>query len=670
MPDHSLPKLAKHYSPVLATVTLLAHGFVFTNPISAQQAAPLLVEHPDCTLFGPQREEFLAGTKQSYKLSALTNQVTRFLAPAAKSSGPKTAGSAQAAAPQGLIDKSLFQAMQDAGVTPAAPANDFEFIRRVTLDLTGRIPTAIAVQTFVNDNSPDKRSKLIDALLASPEWVDKWTMYYGDLFKNSSFKAQVNLYNEGRNAFYKWIRASLAANKPYDRMVREIIAAPGSNTWDPDTGQSNWIVGGRVTGGPLQDTQDQLTANVAETFLGVANLNCVLCHNGRGHLDSVNLWGKNTTRYQAWQMAAFMSHVNNFNSVRPNPANQNSYYWTWPDNLKTDYVLGSTTGNRPARPYAGAEKTIAPMYIFNGHTPKPGQDYRAALALEVTSDFQFARATVNYLWQQFFGRGFVEPANQFDLARLDPDNPPTDPSPQDPNQPWPLQPSNPRLLNALAQNFIDGGYDVKAFMRLMANSQAYQLSARYDPAVWNPQWESLFARKLVRRLWAEEIHDAIAQSSAVPGVYKIYEGQDPADIPGATVTLNWAMQLPETSSRGFSISTNAFLDAFLRGNRDDLPRKSEASLTQALDLMNDSFVMNRVRTASSGSASLLNSLLAAGAADAQLVSALYINVLSRYPTDAETQTAVTGMQRAPNRKAGAEDLLWSLYNKVDFIFNY
>ena len=110
-------------------------------------------------------------------------------------------------------------------------------------------------------------------------------MYYGDLFKNSSYKQQVNLNNEGRNAFYKWIKDSLANAKPYDQMAREMIAAPGGNTWDPRAGAANWIVGGRVTGGPLQDTQDQQMANVAETFLGLANLNCLLCHNGRGHLD-------------------------------------------------------------------------------------------------------------------------------------------------------------------------------------------------------------------------------------------------------------------------------------------------------------------------------------------------------------------------------------------------
>ena len=620
-------------------------------------------EHPECSFFGPQREAFLQPVKRGYRLGALTANVARSI--------PAQSATAKAAVPnsQSLIDKYLFQAMSDAGVTPAAPANDFEFVRRVTLDLTGRIPTAIAVQKFVNDNSPDKRTALIDSLLASPEWVDKWTMYFGDILKNSASKQQVQLNAEGRNAFYKWIKDSVASNKPYDQMVREVISTAGTNTWDPKDGAANWIAGGRVTGGPVQDTQDQLTANVVETFLGVAHLNCLLCHNGRGHLDQLSLWGKNTSRYQAWQMAAFFAHTPNPSAVRPNDSNQNSYYWTWTDNLKPDYQLGSTSGNRPARTVVGKQTTVPPVYSFSGNAPQSGQDYRAAFGKEVTGDFQFARATVNYFWQQFFGRGIVEPANQFDLARLDPDNPPTDPDPQDPSKTWALQPSNPRLLNALAQSFIDNGYDLKALMRQITNSSAYQLSSRYD-GNWSEQWEPLFARKLVRRLWAEEIHDSIALSSGVLPAYKVYLGQDPNDMPGGTVTLNYAMQLPETSSRTLNTAANSFLDGFLRGNRDDNPRRGEGSLTQALSLMNDPFVMNRVRTASAGAASLLNTLLASNPSDSQLVSTLYINVLSRYPSDDEMKKAVAGLQAESSRKLGAEDLLWSLYNKVDFIFNY
>jgi hypothetical protein len=624
-------------------------------------------------MFGPQREAFLAARKESWRLSALTSQVaSKLSAPSMRSTSrsarAKTSSAAPADTSQGFVDAYLFQAMQDAGVTPADPATDFEFIRRVTLDLTGRIPTPERVMSYVNDSSSNKKAALVDELIAKPESVDKWTMYFGDLFKNQSFKTTTgtNLYPEGRNAFYKWIKDSVSSNKPYDQVAREIIAAEASNTWDPKQGVANWGVLGRVTGGPVQDTQDQIMANVAETFLGLANENCLECHDGRRHLDSLNLWGKQTTRYQAWQMAAFVAHTPNPGFIRPDQSKQ-SGYWNLLDNGKTDYQLNTTTGNRPPRMPVGNDKVVAPVYIFNGHTPGNGEKYRAALAREVTGDFQFARASVNYIWKEFFGRGLVEPANQFDPARLDPDNPPTDPSPDNPDQPWPLQASNPRLLNELAQRFIDNGYDLQWLMRQIANSDAYGLSSRYN-GDWNPLNEPLFARKLVRRLWAEEIHDAIAQSSWVIPTYKVYLGQDPNDVAGGTVNVNWAMQFPEPRTGAVIGGTvNNFLDAFLRGNRDDNPRRTESSLTQALGLMNDSFVMTRIKTANAGAGGLINYVQKQS--DGDMVTTMYLNVLSRLPNDDERQIALTRLGTG-DRKAASEDLLWSLYNKVDFIFNY
>lgn len=643
--------------------------------LQAQDAteAKYAIEHPECALFGPERHKFLAAVKENYAAGELTRHVAERLAvpsaislpdsastPRAVPSGTRTSA-VQRGRSSSFIDRYLFEAMRDAGVTPAAQTNDFEFMRRVTLDLTGRIPTPERVVSFAADTAPDKRARLVDELLASPEWADKWTMFFGDLYKNTAFKrsAGTNLYNEGRNAFYKWIHSSIESGKPYSQMASEIIASDGGNTWDPAQGPLNWTVLGRVTGGPVQDTQDQLTANVAETFLGIANLNCVLCHNGRGHLDQLNLWGKDTTRYDAWHMAAFMAHTPNAQVIRPDPTKPNYYYWAMHEMKPgergyADYQLGSTSGNRPARTPVGSEKTIAPVYIFSGRGPQPGENYRAAFAREVTGDFQFARASVNYIWKQFFARGIVEPANQFDLARLDPDNPPPDP--------WTLQPSNPRLLNALAQSFVDSGYDLKTLMRQITTSEAYQLSSRYD-GTWTPAMEKLFARKLVRRLWGEEIHDAIAQSSGVLPSYNVYLGRDPNDVPGGTVKVNWAMKFPEPNGN----PAGGFLNAFLPGNRDDEERRGETSLTQALNLMNDPFVMNRVRAAPSGPNSLINRNLAG--TDEQLVDNFYLAVLSRYPNDVEKSTALASLKNG-DRKQRAEDLLWSLYNKVDFIFNY
>jgi hypothetical protein len=221
-----------------------------------------------------------------------------------------------------------------------------------------------------------------------------------------------------------------------------------------------------------------------------------------------------------------------------------------------------------------------------------------------------------------------------------------------------LQPSNPQLLNALAQDFIDSKYDLKALMREITNSNTYQLSARYN-GTWNPAWQSLFARKMVRRLWSEEVHDAIAQSSNVIPTYNT----------GVYGTMNWAMLFPEPVGvpDGATGPVTSFLDAFLRGNRDDQPRSGDGSISQALDLMDDNLVMSRVQFAKAPQNSLLQKV--ANLSNQQVVSTLFMTVLSRNPTDAEMSTALSNLNDG-NRSQEIENLLWSLYNKVDFIFNY
>src|SRR5262249_28047386 len=179
-----------------------------------------------------------------------------------------------------------------------------------------------------------------------------------------------------------------------------LISAKGTDTFTQ--GELNWIVGGRVTGGPVQDTWDQQAANVAETFLGLGNMNCLMCHNGRGHLDTLNLWASQTPRVTAWQLSAFFSQAI-ITQTRPADKAMNSY-WAWGPNKNQapgTYNLGSTTGNRPPRtPISPTTRSVTPVFFFNGHRPAASDDYQAFLAKEVISDVQFSRAAVNYIWRQ------------------------------------------------------------------------------------------------------------------------------------------------------------------------------------------------------------------------------------------------------------------------------
>jgi hypothetical protein len=633
-------------------VCLLGVGFLLSR---AQDAAPgaerrLVVApaaDPDCPFFGQERERFLSAAKIARRQGDLTASVVARLSPGdvlgnmpSPPGGSRTATLAQSS--DNTIDKFIFPALSQAGVSPAPPTTDYEFIRRAYLDLTGHIPAPPAVQAFVQDTTPDKRAKLVDSLIGSPEWIDKWTIWFGDFFQNNSRNTQVQRLIQGVMAFNSYVRTAITNNKPYDQVARDIISATGADSFSQ--GELNYMVGGVVGGGPVQDIFDQQIANAATTFLGLSNLNCLLCHDGRGHLDSLNLWGYNTSRKQAWGMSSFMSHTS---TTRPG-GGANPY--SVQNTLVRDYALNTQTGNRPPRGATNSTATVSPLFVLTGEKPRSGEDYRVALGRMVTSDFQFARATVNYVWEYFFNLGLVTPSNQFDPMRQDPSNPPSNcPS----TAPCTLQASNPDLLNTLAQDFINSGYDLRALQREIVNSQAYQLSSRYN-GTWDPSTANLFGRHLVRRLWSEELHDAIVMSSGVIPTYN-----------NATWgPQSYAMKFPEplATPDGANGAVAQFLDAFLRGNRDDQPRRPDGSIPQALGLMNDNFVMSRVQP-NNGLLKLVLTL-----PDDQLVNGLFLTVLSRPPTPTEMSTALQNLKT--NRSQEAQNLLWSLYNKVDFTFNY
>jgi hypothetical protein len=290
-----------------------------------------------------------------------------------------------------------------------------------------------------------------------------------------------------------------------------------------------------------------------------------------------------------------------------------------------------------------------PRYLFSGRQATANENFRQVLAAELTGDIQFARATVNYIWAQFFGIGIVDPPDAFDLARLDPRNPPP--------APWTLQPSHPELLDELARSFQNNGFNLKELMREIANSQAYQLSSRYE-GQWDATYTRYFARHLVRRLHAEELADAVVQSSGIA---------NPMTIAGYPSPIFWAMQLPDTSLPRGLVGT--FLDAFLRGDRDENPRRKDLSISQGLSLMNDAFITNRVRASATAASGRLFALLSSGASNQEVVDGIYLSTLSRHPS-AEEMNAALATFASGTRAARAQDLLWALYNKVDFVFNY
>ncbi|MFN0121624.1 MAG: DUF1549 domain-containing protein [Blastocatellia bacterium] len=552
-----------------------------------------------------------------------------------------------------FIDNILFDRMGRDGVQSAPIATDEEFIRRAYLDITGRIPMASAVTSFLADTNPNKRDALVDSLVGTPEYVDKWTMFFGDLFRNTARATNVQRYTGGRDAFHTYIKNSIAANKSYAQMATEMITSGTGTAADNFVnGEANFMVGGTIPMGPPQDTMDGTAVNTMGMFLGINALDCLLCHNGERHLDAVNLWGSQRTRYEAFGMAAFFSRVRR---QRQNLSTQPNYAKFLVSELPNgEYQLNTNSGNRQTRDTSYGASPVQPRYILGGAGVNAGENRRQAVARLVTSDKQFARAAVNYIWEKLMVEALVSPSNTFDPARLDPKA--ILPSG------WTVQPANPELLEALADEFIRQNYDLKKLIALIAKSSAYQLSSQY-PGSWNLTLVPYYARKFVRRLDAEEIHDAILRATSIGVTYQMRD-----TLNANTFTVNWAMQLPDTAEPRGVAQSIAFLNSFVRGDRDIKPRSQEPTIQQALNLMNSQFVMSRIHNANAGST--VQTLLAnAALTNDQIITQLFLSTLSRNPTQAE-KDALTPLYSTLSKTEATQTIQWSLLNKSDFIFNY
>jgi hypothetical protein len=600
----------------------------------------------DCS-FLKNPDEFVAKGERGHKMrSDLAMNVQRYLYAASDATATVDPSTIQR---KNFIDDSIFGRMSTAGIQSAPIASDAEFLRRVTLDLTGRIPSGADVVAFLADTNPSKRDQKIDELIGSSEFVDKWTMFFGDLFKVTAQTQAVNRDVHGRDAFYLFVRDSIAQNKPYDQLARELIAGSGDNFLQ---GEANWSLGNIVAMGPAQDTYDGQAANLASMFLGINVVDCLLCHDGDRHLNTVNLWGSQQTRLNMWGLSAYFARVRMQRQVVTQTPLQAKYIVS--DLPTGEYLLNTTTGNRSSRQPVNNVNSITPRNPFTGTGGiSNGENRRQAIARQITSDIQFSRALVNYVWEKFMVEAFVSPSNAFDLARLDPVHLPPDN--------WNVQPTNPQLLEAMAQWFQQNRFDLRSLMALIAKSNAYQLSAVY-PGTWDVSYVPYYARKYVRRLDAEEVHDGIAKATGILANYTLPN----SDLP----PVQWAMQLPEPREpRGSAAALTAanFMNAFGRGDRDTKFRRSDGSLLQALNLMNNTFVDSRIGPNNAGSR--VQGLLAQSADAQTIIRELFLNTLSRPPSTDELNLFTPMFQQQGNRSA-AEALQWVLLNKMDFVFNY
>jgi hypothetical protein len=535
-----------------------------------------------------------------------------------------------------FIDAFIGAKQQRSGVVPTSIAGDEEFLRRVTLDLTGEIPDAAEVTRFAADPSPKKRAQKIDDLLASEAFNDRWALWFGDLVQNVRTASNTSLFYPGRNAYAAWIRNGFRDRAGYDRMVRDLITATGNGAAN---GAVHFI--SRQQGnGPLQDWYDNLASQSGERFLGVPLL-CISCHDGRGHLEQVNTYLKGRTRREFWRTAAFFSRIAQRALTFADPLDPDHLIATYSmgDNTTGRYDLNTIEGKKSPRAVpAGEPAFVTPAFILTAEEPRDEETYRAAFARMLTANRQFARAAVNSFWKEMFGIGLVEPVNAFDLAKLD------------------TQPSHPELLEALTDDFIAHGYDVRALLRTMALSNTYQLSSRYAPGGWNETWVPLYVRHYPRRLQAEMVFDAVVKATGVGSLI---------DVLGAPSVAR-AVQLPDPLEPPARTPIGEFLNAFGRGNRDEIARSNDPSILQMLAIMNDTVVTSRVKQTIPSST--LAHILATTTDPAAVIDQIYLATLSRKPTAAERQIALDDFRDgSPGDRA--EDLQYALINTLEFLFN-
>jgi Protein of unknown function (DUF1553)/Protein of unknown function (DUF1549) len=375
-----------------------------------------------------------------------------------------------------FIDDLVLRKLRDLHLAPSGLSSDSTFIRRAYLDAAGILPPPDEVQAFLADQSPDKRARLVDRILSRPEWVDYWAYKWSDLLLVSSGSLRRN----NVQAFYGWIRAAVAQNKPWNQFAYELTTASGSSV---ENGAVNFFL--------IHRNPTDLAENYTQAFLGLT-VTCARCHNHP---------------LEKWTQRDYYAFANLFARVT----------------VKDETMAGkgdasdvvSTVDGDIRHPRSG--QVLPPTPLDGRPMPAHSQeDRREYLARWLTApdNALFARAICNRVWANFFGRGIVNPMD--DLRATNPA-------------------SNDELFDAVSRDFVANGFDVKRLMRGIMLSAAYQRAS--DPNDTNAQDDRYYSRYLVRRLPAEVILDAVSQITGVPEEFDGYPaGTRAMQLPDTRVT--------------------------------------------------------------------------------------------------------------------------------------
>jgi hypothetical protein len=484
------------------------------------------------------------------------------------------------------IDRHIDARLDSAQVRPSPLTTDAEFLRRASLDIAGVIPTPEQAAAFLDDRSPDKRAKLIDQLLAKPTYgrrmADLWTTLMYPIDSDNRFVSKAPLHG--------WLEEKFNDNLHWDRMAFELITATG----DPEAnGATVYAMSNRGV--------DKMTDSVGKLFLGV-QIQCAQCHN-----HPFTHWKQ--TEY--WGLAQFFYKVNVSN---PRAAKDGG----------TISVSEDGRINRKINPVPESAKEVAPK-LLGGDKLKldSSKPYRPVLAAWVCSPTNpyFAKAFVNRLWAQYMGRGLVNPVDDLSVEN---------------------EPSHPELLNALAKEFADSGFDVKQLIRGLCNSKVYQRSSKPDGD--NREDRTLYSHMAIKVLTGEQLFDSLTAVIGPLAPRELPKGKGP---------------------KGGPVGPRDQFGLFFQGSDNAPPTAYEAGIPQALRLMNSPLMASaRLTNVATKAAEVTK-----GTTPEKAIEKLYLTALARRPTADETKKMKEFVGKQQDAKAAYGDVLWVLLQTSEFALN-
>ncbi len=487
------------------------------------------------------------------------------------------------------IDERVAAKLAKLRIEASEICDDEAFLRRVYLDIVGVPPTVEERARFLANQQGQKREALVDELLGRKEFTEMWVMKWAELLQIRTINAgsQQISYKAALN-YYQWLRERIAGNMPFNQLVKELLSAKGGTF---SSAATNFY----------QSEEDvlKLTENVAQVFMGT-RIQCAQCHNHP---------------FDRWTMDDYYSFAAFFAQVKRKPAE---------DPRERVVFDGGGEIQNPV-----TKQNMVPKFLGG---PKPeikDQSRREAVAgwLASPENPWFARNVANIVWAHFTGTGIVEPVDDVRVS-----NPP----------------SNPELLDALAEKFVSYNYDFRKLVRDICTSRTYQLSTRTNES--NVTDTRNFSHAKVRRVRAEVLLDSIAQVTGTPSKFK--------GLPlGAR-----AVQIADGNT------SNYFLTTFGRASRATVCScevKMEPNLSQALHLLNGETTQQRIRQGK-----VVEEMLVQKKSPQEVISQLYLTVLSREPTDMELEKLLGAVGKSGDVREVLEDIFWALLNSKEFIFNH